>query len=140
MQRACARAVEIGWSGPAFTEHVDFMQWSEQDAAELASESKIAQPARIGARPPWTSRATSPIWRAVARSFPICALKDAGACLARPYMGNGLPRSLDALRLKNGHESETTRAGHNVRRVASVQFSAPHVDIRFEKLQLMMSR
>ena len=38
--------------------------------------------------------------------------------------------------MKSGHESETTRAGHNVRRVASVQFSAPHVDIRFEKLQL----
>src|SRR6476660_1868441 len=79
MQRACARAVEIGWPGPAFTEHVDFMQWSEQDAAELASESKIAQPARIGARPP--GRRGRPR-RSVARSFPICALKDAGACLA----------------------------------------------------------
>ena len=38
--------------------------------------------------------------------------------------------------MKSGHESETTRAGHNVRRVASVQFSAPHVDIRFEKLHI----
>lgn len=45
------------------------------------------------------------------------------------------PGTGDALRMKSGHESETTRAGHNVRRVASVQFSAPHVDIRFEKLQ-----
>ena len=44
------------------------------------------------------------------------------------------PGTGDALRMKSGHESETTRAGHNVRRVASVQFSAPHVDIRFEKL------
>jgi hypothetical protein len=42
------------------------------------------------------------------------------------------PGTGDALRMKSGHESETTRAGHNVRRVASVQFSAPHVDIRFE--------
>ena len=45
-------------------------------------------------------------------------------------------RTGDALRMKSGHESETTRAGHNVRRVASVQLSAPHVDIRFEKLQV----
>jgi hypothetical protein len=48
------------------------------------------------------------------------------------------PGTGDALRMKSGHESETTRAGHNVRRVASVQFSAPHVDIRFEKLQLVL--
>ena len=46
------------------------------------------------------------------------------------------PGTGDALRMKSGHESETTRAGHDVRRVASVQFSAPHVDIRFEELQL----
>src|SRR6476660_6821834 len=46
------------------------------------------------------------------------------------------PGTGDALRMKSGHESETTRAGHNVRRVASVQFSTPHVDIRFEKLHL----
>jgi hypothetical protein len=45
------------------------------------------------------------------------------------------PGTGDALRMKSGHESETTRAGHNVRRVASVQFSAPHVDIRVKKLQ-----
>ena len=44
------------------------------------------------------------------------------------------PGTGDALRMKSGHESETTRAGHNVKRVASVQFSAPHADIRFEKL------
>jgi hypothetical protein len=48
------------------------------------------------------------------------------------------PGTGDALRMKSGHESETTRAGHNVRRAASVQFSAPHVDIRFEKLQLLL--
>jgi hypothetical protein len=48
------------------------------------------------------------------------------------------PGTGDALRMKSGHESETTRAGHNVRRVASVQFSAPHVDIRFAKLQQML--
>ena len=48
------------------------------------------------------------------------------------------PGTGDALRMKSGHESETTRAGHNVRRVASVQFSASHVDIRFEKLQIIM--
>ena len=47
MQLACARAVEIGLPGLAFTEHVDFTDWSHQDSAELAD----SRPARIGARP-----------------------------------------------------------------------------------------
>ena len=53
MQLACARAVEIGLPGLAFTEHVDFTEWSHQDSAELASPtgSTSCQPARIGARP-----------------------------------------------------------------------------------------
>ena len=53
MQLACARAVEIGLPGLAFTEHVDFTEWSQQDSAELAgtSATTVTQPARIGARP-----------------------------------------------------------------------------------------
>jgi histidinol-phosphatase (PHP family) len=53
MQLACARAVEIGLPGLAFTEHVDFTQWSQRDTAELAGHSGTAvpHPARIGARP-----------------------------------------------------------------------------------------
>jgi histidinol-phosphatase (PHP family) len=53
MQLACARAVEIGLPGLAFTEHVDFTEWSQQDSAELAATSAttVPQPARIGARP-----------------------------------------------------------------------------------------
>jgi histidinol-phosphatase (PHP family) len=53
MRLACARAVEIGVPGLAFTEHVDFTQWSQQDSAELArlSGTAVPQPARIGARP-----------------------------------------------------------------------------------------
>ena len=53
MQLACARAVEIGLPGLAFTEHVDFTEWSQQDSAELAGTSgtTVPQPARIGARP-----------------------------------------------------------------------------------------
>lgn len=49
MQLACARAVEIGLPGVAFTEHVDFTEWSQQDSAELA-ESSATQPARIQPR------------------------------------------------------------------------------------------
>ena len=53
MQLACARAVEIGLPGLAFTEHVDFTEWSQQDTAELAgiSAPAVTQPTRIGARP-----------------------------------------------------------------------------------------
>ena len=53
MRLACARAVEIGLPGLAFTEHVDFTQWSQQDSAELARHSgtAVVLPARIGARP-----------------------------------------------------------------------------------------
>ena len=53
MRLACARAVEIGLPGLAFTEHVDFTQWSQQDSAELARHSgtAVVPPARIGARP-----------------------------------------------------------------------------------------
>ena len=53
MQLACARAVDIGVPGLAFTEHVDFTEWSQQDSAELADTpaTTVTQPARIGARP-----------------------------------------------------------------------------------------
>ena len=53
MRLACARAVEIGLPGLAFTEHVDFTQWSQQDSAELArpSGTAVVPPARIAARP-----------------------------------------------------------------------------------------
>jgi histidinol-phosphatase (PHP family) len=53
MPLACARAVEMGLPGLAFTEHVDFTQWSQQDSAELASPAgeAVVAPARIGARP-----------------------------------------------------------------------------------------
>ena len=76
-------------------------------------------PATVGR---WSSRRERPAILRVKRS-------RASAPHRREPPGTG-----DALRMKSGHESETTRAGHNVRRVASVQFSAPHVDIRFEKL------
>jgi hypothetical protein len=53
MQLACARAVEIGLPGLAFTEHVDFTEWTQQDSAELAGPCgpTVTQPTRIGARP-----------------------------------------------------------------------------------------
>jgi histidinol-phosphatase (PHP family) len=51
MQLACARAVEIGLPGLAFTEHVDFTEWSQQDSAELANAATITQPAGIEPRP-----------------------------------------------------------------------------------------
>src|SRR4029077_18338477 len=37
---------------------------------------------------------------------------------------------------KIGHDGETTRAGHPVRRPVSVQFSASHMDSKFEKLRV----
>ena len=52
MQLACARAVEIGLPGVAFTEHVDFTDWSRADAVQLADRStQVNRPARVGARP-----------------------------------------------------------------------------------------
>ena len=53
MRLACARAVEIGLPGLAFTEHVDFTQWSQHDSAELARHSgkAVPRPARISTRP-----------------------------------------------------------------------------------------
>lgn len=53
MQLACARAVELGLPGVAFTEHVDFTDWSGDDAAELAGLSGRPEPLpeRVGARP-----------------------------------------------------------------------------------------
>jgi histidinol-phosphatase (PHP family) len=50
MQLACARAVEIGLPGVAFTEHVDFTDWSRGDAAQLA-ESSTHPEGGIAARP-----------------------------------------------------------------------------------------
>jgi histidinol-phosphatase (PHP family) len=50
MQLACARAVEVGIPGLAFTEHVDFTDWSVHDSDELAGTA-IAPPARISPRP-----------------------------------------------------------------------------------------
>jgi histidinol-phosphatase (PHP family) len=53
MQLACARAVELGLPGVAFTEHVDFTEWSRGDAAALAGLSRrpAPLPERVGARP-----------------------------------------------------------------------------------------
>jgi histidinol-phosphatase (PHP family) len=53
MKLACARAVEIGLPGLAFTEHVDFTEWSQQDSAVLAAPAgpPVAELARIAARP-----------------------------------------------------------------------------------------
>jgi histidinol-phosphatase (PHP family) len=53
MRLACARAVEIGLPGLAFTEHVDFVEWSQQDSARLSGRAGPTVPelARIGARP-----------------------------------------------------------------------------------------
>ena len=49
MQLACARAVEIGLPGLAFTEHVDFTEWSQADAAQLADRStQVDRLARVG--------------------------------------------------------------------------------------------
>ena len=50
MQLACARAVEIGLPGLAFTEHVDFTEWSQEDSVELADVQE-QRPTRIGERP-----------------------------------------------------------------------------------------
>lgn len=48
MQLACARAVDIGLPGLAFTEHVDFTEWSHQDSAEV---TRTSAPTHIEPRP-----------------------------------------------------------------------------------------
>jgi len=51
MELACARAVEIGLPGLAFTEHVDFTEWSAADAEHLADPSAPPyRPTRVGPR------------------------------------------------------------------------------------------
>jgi histidinol-phosphatase (PHP family) len=50
MQLACARAVELGVPGLAFTEHVDFTEWSLEDSDEHAGLTD-QPPARVGDRP-----------------------------------------------------------------------------------------
>jgi histidinol-phosphatase (PHP family) len=47
MQLACARAVELGIPGLAFTEHVDFTDWT----LEEVDDGEAARPARVGERP-----------------------------------------------------------------------------------------
>jgi histidinol-phosphatase (PHP family) len=52
MQLACSRALELGVPGLAFTEHVDFTEYSGADSAELGSTAHPApRPARIADRP-----------------------------------------------------------------------------------------
>jgi histidinol-phosphatase (PHP family) len=53
MQLACARAVELGVPGLAFTEHVDFTDWSAQDSVEHAASSgrSALRPTRVAERP-----------------------------------------------------------------------------------------
>lgn len=48
MQLACSRAVELGLPGLAFTEHVDFTDWTLEDPDE---PDPAARPARVGDRP-----------------------------------------------------------------------------------------
>ena len=50
MQLACARAVELGLPGLAFTEHVDFTEYSRADSAELA-DHPVPRPTRLADRP-----------------------------------------------------------------------------------------
>ena len=53
MQLACTRAVELGLPGVAFTEHVDFTDWSLEDPVEVAGlpDQPVPRPASIGDRP-----------------------------------------------------------------------------------------
>jgi histidinol-phosphatase (PHP family) len=46
MELACARAVELGLPGVAFTEHVDFTEWGAADVSDTG-----VRPARVGPRP-----------------------------------------------------------------------------------------
>jgi histidinol-phosphatase (PHP family) len=50
MQLACARAVEIGLPGVAFTEHLDFTDWNHADSDAL-SATDVDRPSRVGHRP-----------------------------------------------------------------------------------------
>jgi histidinol-phosphatase (PHP family) len=47
MQLACARAVEIGLPGVAFTEHVDFTDWDPDDAAPSGRPARVAPRPRV---------------------------------------------------------------------------------------------
>jgi histidinol-phosphatase (PHP family) len=49
MQLACARAVELGLPGLAFTEHVDFTDWTLEDPVE--HDGLVTRPARVADRP-----------------------------------------------------------------------------------------
>ena len=52
MQLACARAVELGLPGLAFTEHVDFTEWSQRTRISLPhSDQPEPRPTRVGDRP-----------------------------------------------------------------------------------------
>jgi histidinol-phosphatase (PHP family) len=53
MQPACARAVELGLPGLAFTEHVDFTEFSREDVEAHAgiSEHPAPRPGLVGERP-----------------------------------------------------------------------------------------
>ena len=49
MQSACARAVQLGLLGLAFTEHVDFTDWTLEDPDK--HDEEVARPAHVGDRP-----------------------------------------------------------------------------------------
>ncbi len=49
MQAACVRAVELGLPGLAFTEHVDFTDWSLEDPDK--HDEEVARPALVAERP-----------------------------------------------------------------------------------------
>jgi histidinol-phosphatase (PHP family) len=49
MQLACSCAVDLGLPGLAFTEHVDFTDWTLEDPDEL--DDPAVRPARVGDRP-----------------------------------------------------------------------------------------
>jgi histidinol-phosphatase (PHP family) len=53
MQLACAQAVEMGVPGLAFTEHVDFTEFSHEDSVEAADapDQPAPRPARVADRP-----------------------------------------------------------------------------------------
>jgi histidinol-phosphatase (PHP family) len=47
MELACARALELGLPGLAFTEHVDFTTWGEGDAVGLHSPDEVGARLRV---------------------------------------------------------------------------------------------
>ena len=73
MQLACARAVEIGLPGVAFTEHVDFTEWSQEDSVELADVQDSGRRASVPS-PGGAVRVDGyrPTWRAAATNSPNC--------------------------------------------------------------------